>query len=122
MAVTDLGDDHGASANVYAVKDYQEFDFSVGNGKLRANRIPFSFRSTTGGPTDKRNDLFIGGVSHELTAAPQNWFACLDTVNGEANYVLRWGVLATDGSAPTGCTATSVIQNFNVPGGATSSS
>ncbi|ROV98676.1 hypothetical protein VMCG_06759 [Cytospora schulzeri] len=92
LSVPDLGELYGFSINVFAVKDYQEFKFAVSNGN----------------------------IAHKLTAASQNWFACLDTVNGVASTVLRWGVFASDGTFPVGCTPTTVIQNFNVPGGATS--
>lgn len=45
MAVADLGDLHGIAFNVYAVMDYQEFDFSISddgqsNPVSRCNAMP----------------------------------------------------------------------------------
>lgn len=64
----------------------------------------------------------LGQVYHQLTAAPQNWFACNDTVDGQWNYFLKWGVYSEDLTPPAGCLYTKLIQNFNVPGGASSRS
>ncbi|CAJ2512064.1 Uu.00g076890.m01.CDS01 [Anthostomella pinea] len=90
VLVPSVGDNYGYATPVLARKDYEEFEFSVTNGT----------------------------ISHRLTAALQSWFACLDTVNGEDNYVLKWGVFQSNGSPPAGCATTTVQQNFNVPGGA----
>lgn len=63
----------------------------------------------------------LGTVYHQLTSAMQNWFACNDTtVDGGVNYFLKWGVYNEDLTSPSGCLSTTVIQNFNVPGGASS--
>ncbi|KAJ0123938.1 hypothetical protein J7T55_012410 [Diaporthe amygdali] len=88
VAVASLGDAHGAWVFVSAIQDEQEFDFLV---------------------TD-------GSVYHELTAAPQSWFACSQTVENVTGTFLSWGVYDTNGSAPFGCEVTDVVQNFNVPG------
>ncbi|KUI54230.1 hypothetical protein VP1G_01606 [Cytospora mali] len=92
LSVADLGELYGVSSDAFAVKDYQEFDFAVSDD----------------------------AIYHKLTAASQDWFACADTINGVASIVLKWGLFGDDGSFPVGCTPTTVIQNFNVPGGATS--
>lgn len=63
---------------------------------------------------------FLGQVFHQLTAAPQHFYACNITIDGAVNYHLSWGVTNENLSPPTGCLFTNVYQNFNVPGGATS--
>lgn len=64
----------------------------------------------------------IGQIFHTLTAASQSFYACNKTIDGETDYYLSWGVYQDNGLPPVGCEITSVIQNFNVPGGATSGS
>lgn len=108
------GNNAGYAANVVAVKDYQEFEFSVSSDRTSPTNVPDFYERLT-----RRSSLDY--VSHDRTAALQNWYACKDTVNGVENYVLRWGVMQTDGNPPEGCQATSMTQNFNVPGGANSS-
>lgn len=47
---------------------------------------------------------------HKLTAAPQSWFACSDTVENVTGIFLSWGVYETNYSAPAGCEWTEVVQ------------
>ncbi|KKY29608.1 hypothetical protein UCDDA912_g10465 [Diaporthe ampelina] len=66
LFVSDPGDAHGLASYVYATLDEQQFDFHVADGF----------------------------VYHKLTAAPQSWFACSDTVENVTGIFLSWGVRA----------------------------
>ncbi|KAH9906203.1 hypothetical protein F4778DRAFT_778595 [Xylariomycetidae sp. FL2044] len=95
LSVPDAGHVYGAALTVTAVKDYDDFDFNF--------------------------SVADGAISHKLTATTNTWFACEDTANGEQNLFLKWGNSKQDGSLPDGCQPAKFIQNFNIPGGATSS-
>lgn len=48
-----------------------------------------------------------------IDAALQSFFACNSTLNGVERLQLRFGVYKADGSDPDGCSAASLVQEFN---------
>lgn len=132
LSVPDLGDVYGATASVVGKKDYQEFGFQIDEGMCKRPRnqgsspiSQWAYKSTSA-VAYMLMSLDTDAIYHVLTSASQSWFACLDSVSGNAqqSYFLKWGVFTSGGNVPDGCSVTNVIQvlNLDVDGKVTESS
>lgn len=52
-----------------------------------------------------------GQVTHTWIPLGTGFYACQDTVAGEASTVLSWGIAGPNGELPAGCNTTKVISN-----------
>jgi len=58
--------------------------------------------------------IYDGTLSGTLHSAEEAFFACNQTINGEENLVLNWGVFNSNGSAPYECVPAQLIVNHNL--------
>jgi hypothetical protein len=98
--------------------------FFMLNGFLYGAQVPqINGNSTYAAPIlairgssgDGKWTRYNGQVTHTWIPLGTGFYACQDTVAGEASTVLSWGIAGPNGELPAGCNATKVIVGSITP-------
>lgn len=106
-----MGDNYGYAASAFAISGYQQFEWTLNDGKFDHTR-------------DAALNLFYGTLTpkndQKGPTADIHSAACKDKASdGVENFFLKWGTQNINGDPPAGCQLTEVVQNCNVEGGLT---